>query len=101
MTVTVRCLLRARAAPAVSVHEVQAILQTLLDAAGLPEWDVGCCVTTDRALAALNRQYRGGKKGPTDILSFAFHEVNLYHLSQMDEIHAFHGSSANLFRRKG
>jgi probable rRNA maturation factor len=34
--------------------------------------DVGCWVTNDRAIARLNRQYRG-KRGPTDILSFAYH----------------------------
>ena len=51
-------------------------LRVLRDVAGYSAWDVGCRITSDRAVAALNLRYRR-RRGPTDILSFAFHELSV------------------------
>lgn len=65
-------VVNAQRTVAVSVARLSATLTALRDLAGYSGWDVGLRVTCDRAVAALNRQYRG-ERGPTDILSFSPH----------------------------
>ncbi|KAF9159821.1 hypothetical protein DFQ26_006163 [Actinomortierella ambigua] len=49
-------------------------IQLLLSAAGYHDWDIGVCLTGNRNIRKLNREYRGKDK-PTDILSFPFAEA--------------------------
>jgi ssRNA-specific RNase YbeY (16S rRNA maturation enzyme) len=49
-------------------------IQLLLTAAGYRDWDVGVCLAGDKAVRALNAEYRGKDKS-TDILSFPFAKV--------------------------
>lgn len=69
--ITVRNAQRALTPP---TPWIRGTLGNILAAAGYREWDVGLRITTDLAVARLNRQYRH-KEGSTDILSFARHAV--------------------------
>ncbi|KAG0225100.1 hypothetical protein BGW42_004640 [Actinomortierella wolfii] len=62
-----------RAIP-ITPAKVRQDIQMLLSAAGYHDWDIGVCLTGNRKLQKLNRQYRGKDK-PTDILSFPFTEA--------------------------
>jgi probable rRNA maturation factor len=71
MSVLVR--ITQRKVPLDAAH-LRATLTLLRDAAGYASWDVGLRVASNRAVAELNRQYRG-KRGVTDILSFSPHAL--------------------------
>ncbi|KAI8596932.1 Endoribonuclease YbeY [Dissophora ornata] len=55
-------------------RSVKTQIQLLLTAAGYRDWDIGVCLTGDKAIRQLNAEYRG-KDRSTDILSFPFAEA--------------------------
>ncbi|MCB9678561.1 MAG: rRNA maturation RNase YbeY [Alphaproteobacteria bacterium] len=57
---------------ATGAYDIEALArdgQTVLDAAGHPDWELSLLVCDDAFIAPLNQQWRG-KTGPTDVLSF-------------------------------
>lgn len=50
-------------------------LQSLMIVAERPHWDLGVMLTDDAAIAQWNARFRG-KAGPTDILSFPYHDLD-------------------------
>ena len=47
-------------------------VQTILDKLGYGDFDIGIWFTTNKTIAAYNKEYRH-KQGPTDILSFPYY----------------------------
>jgi probable rRNA maturation factor len=72
MAVALSCLRRFK--ERVPLSGIHAFLEAAKKSAGYGSWDIGCRVTSDLAIRRLNKKYRG-VDAATDILSFAFHEL--------------------------
>lgn len=57
---------------ALSVHQITADAQTILNALKYPDYDLGILITTNKTIQKYNKAYRHKDK-PTDILSFPYH----------------------------
>jgi probable rRNA maturation factor len=64
-----------RRLPRRNVDHIRAVLVAAKKAAGYPDWDIGCHITSDEGIRRLNKRYRG-VDSPTDVLSFSFHELS-------------------------
>jgi rRNA maturation RNase YbeY len=55
-------------------HYIKETVQKLLDTLGYSDFDIGIWFTNNTSIAKYNRIYRH-KSGPTDILSFPYHQT--------------------------
>lgn len=58
----------------INTEQLKKDAQTLLDALGYEDFDLGIWLTTNKTIRQYNKQYRGKDKA-TDVLSFAFHDT--------------------------